>query len=158
MAEETRKDVMQEYKGFNKELEGRILEANNDESKVKWSKLLPDLMGAEVFMVGLFTDQKNEQGENLLNVLMIQKGGHMIVPFFTSPDRMSVLKDANNSSFDVIKVNTVRFFQSIMGKPCVLNPLSPYARAFTPFEMKILAAENIDKAPPAVNKAKSAAE
>ena len=29
------------YKDFNKDLEAKILEANNDSSLVKWSKLLP---------------------------------------------------------------------------------------------------------------------
>lgn len=133
-------------KDLNKELEERILAANQDQTKVKWNKLLPDLMVAEVLIVGQFAD--GIQTEKTLNILMLQKDGHAIVPFFTSPERMSVLVKPDNNSFEVMKVNTVRFFQSIKGKPCVLDPMSPYARVFNPFEMKVLAAENEDRVPP----------
>ena len=138
---------LENMKGFNKELEERILEANKDTTKVKWNKLLPDLMGAEVLMVGQFTAQPDENGDQPLNILLMQKDGHVVVPFFTSPERISVMANAN-TQFDVMKINTVRFFQSMQGKPCILNPLSDCGRVFTPFEMKILAAENIHKAPP----------
>ncbi|MDE6726781.1 MAG: SseB family protein, partial [Oscillospiraceae bacterium] len=138
----------QDLKDFNKELEERILEANKDATKVKWNKLLPDLMAADVLMVGQFNEKTDAAGNRQLNILMMQKDGHIIVPFFTSPERISVMANADNGEFDVMKVNTVRFFQSIAGKPCVLDPLSDLTRVFTPFEMKILAAENIDKAPP----------
>ena len=133
-------------KDLNKELEERILAANEDQTKVKWNKLLPDLMVAEVLIVGQFAD--GIQTDKTLNILMLQKDGHAIVPFFTSPERMSVLVKPDNNSFEVMKVNTVRFFQSIKGKPCVLDPMSPYARVFNPFEMKVLAAENEDRVPP----------
>ena len=133
-------------KDLNKELEERILAANQDQTKVKWNKLLPDLMVAEVLIVGQFAD--GIQTDKTLNILMLQKDGHAIVPFFTSPERMSVLVKPDNNSFEVMKVNTVRFFQSIKGKPCVLDPMSPYARVFNPFEMKVLAAENEDRVPP----------
>lgn len=137
-----------DLKDLNKDLEQRILEANKDTTKVKWNKLLPDLMGADILMAGQFTDNLDEYGNRQLNILMMQKDGHVIIPFFTSPDRVSVLANPEQTQFDIMKVNTVRFFQSIAGKPCVLNPLSDYSRLFSPFEMKILAAENIDKAPP----------
>lgn len=133
-------------KDLNKELEERILAANEDTTKVKWNKLLPDLMTAEVLIVGQFAE--GIQTEKTLNILMLQKDGHAIVPFFTSPERMSVLVKPDSNTFEVMKVNTVRFFQSIKGKPCVLDPMSPYARVFNPFEMKILAAENLDRVPP----------
>lgn len=133
-------------KDLNKELEERILAANEDATKVKWSRLLPDLMTAEVLIVGQFAE--GIQTEKTLNILMMQKDGHTIVPFFTSPERMSVLVKPDNNTFEVMKVNTVRFFQSIKGKPCVLDPMSPYARVFNPFEMKVLAAENEDRVPP----------
>lgn len=133
-------------KDLNKELEERILAANEDNTKVKWNKLLPDLMVAEVLIVGQFAE--GIQTEKQLNILMLQKDGHAVVPFFTSPERMSVLVRPNNNSFEVMKVNTVRFFQSIKGKTCVLDPMSPYARVFNPFEMKVLAAENADRVPP----------
>lgn len=133
-------------KDLNKELEERILAANEDQTKVKWNKLLPDLMTAEMLIVGQFAD--GIQTDKTLNILMLQKDGHAIIPFFTSPERMSVLVKPDNNSFEVMKVNTVRFFQSIKGKPCVLDPMSPYARVFNPFEMKVLAAENEDRVPP----------
>lgn len=133
-------------KDLNKELEERILAANEDQTKVKWNKLLPDLMTAEMLIVGQFAE--GIQTDKTLNILMLQKDGHAIIPFFTSPERMSVLVKPDNNSFEVMKVNTVRFFQSIKGKPCVLDPMSPYARVFNPFEMKVLAAENEDRVPP----------
>ncbi len=136
----------EDLKTLNKELEERILAANEDQTKVKWNKLLPDLMLADVLIVGQFAE--GIQTDKTLNILMIQKDGHAIVPFFTSPDRMSVLVKPNNNTFEVMKVNTVRFFQSIKGRPCVLDPMSPYARVFNPFEMRVLAAENEDKLPP----------
>lgn len=135
-----------DLKDMNKELDERILEANKDATKVKWSKLLPDLMGADVLMIGQFSEQTDAAGNKQLNILMMQKEGHVIIPFFTNPARISAMA-GQNTQFDVMKVNAVRFFQSIAGKPCILNPLSDYSRVFTPFEMKILAAENADKAP-----------
>lgn len=140
-------DWFEDLKDLNRDLEERILEANKDTTKVKWSKLLPDLMVAEVLMIGQFSDQTDAAGNKQLNILMMQKDGHVIVPFFTNPSRIKAMANPNNTEFDVMKVNTVRFFQSIKGKPCVLNPLSEYARIFTPFEMKILAAENVDRVP-----------
>ena len=139
---------LEDLKDLNLDLEERILAANKDTTKVKWNKLLPDLMGAEILMVGQFSEQTDADGNKQLNILMMQKDGHVIVPFFTNPSRISVMANPNNTEFDVMKVNTVRFFQSIKGKPCVLNPMSDYARIFTPFEMRVLAAENIEKAPP----------
>lgn len=143
---------LEDLKDLNKELEERILEANKDTTKVKWNKLLPDLMGADVLMVGQFNEQTDENGDRQLNILMMQKDGHVVIPFFTSPERIGVMANPANTQFDVMKINAARFFQSMQGKPCVLNPLSDCGRVFTPFEMKILAAENIHKAPPLANK------
>ncbi len=146
MAEEL--NWRENYKDFNKDLEAKILEANNDNTLVKWSKLLPELMGSEVFMAGEFAEEMvNANGEKMMSILMLQKNGHTVVPFFTSPERMSVLIGPDNNSFDVMKINTVRFMQSVKDKPVVLNPMSPYSRAFSPFDMKVLVAENIDKKP-----------
>lgn len=139
---------LEDLKGLNKELEERILEANKDTTKVKWNKLLPDLMGADILMVGQFSDQTDEYGNKQLNILMMQKDGHIAVPFFTSPERIGVMANPSQTQFDVMKINAARFFQSMAGKPCILNPLSDCGRVFSPFEMKILAAENIHKAPP----------
>ena len=141
-------DWIEDLKDLNLDLEERILAANKDTTKVTWNKLLPDLMGADVLMVGQFSGQTDANGNKQLNILMMQKDGHVIVPFFTNPARIKAMSNPNKTEFDVMKVNTVRFFQSIKGKPCVLNPLSDYARIFTPFEMKVLAAENEHKAPP----------
>ncbi len=141
-------DWAKEFKDFNSELEERILEANHDDTKVKWNKLLPDLMGAEVFIAGQYSGQPiDDSGRKELNIVMIQKDGHAIIPFFTSPERLSVLVNPQNTQFDVMKLNTVRLFESLVGKHTVLNPMSSYTRMFTPFEMRILAAENADKAP-----------
>ena len=142
-------DWAKQFKDFNNELEERILEANHDDTKVKWSKLLPDLMGADVFIAGQYSGQPiDESGKKALNIVMLQKNGHAIIPFFTSPERLSVLVKPDDDRFDVMKLNTVRLFESLIGKHTILNPNSPYTRMFTPFEMRILAAENIDKAPP----------
>lgn len=139
---------LEDLKGLNKELEERILEANKDTTKVKWNKLLPDLMGADILMVGQFSSETDEYGNRQLNILMMQKDEHVVVPFFTSPERIGVMANPANTQFDVMKLNAARFFQSMAGKPCILNPLSDCGRVFSPFEMKILAAENIHKAPP----------
>ena len=148
MAEDSKMDIIEEFKNFNKELEEKILEANNDESLVKWNKLLPEFMGAEVFIAGQPTDQVNANGENIINILMMQKDGRTLVPFFTSPERVNAIANSQTNALNIMKINTVRFFQSVAGKASVLNPMSPYSRLFTPFDMRVLAAENIDKAPP----------
>lgn len=137
---------LEDMKGFNKELEACILEANQDDTKLKWSKLLPDLMAAEVLMIGQYTEE-SVNGEKHLNILMMQKDGRVAVPFFTSPERISVFVKQNQTQFDVMKINTVNFFRSVMGKVTVMNPLTPYSRVFSPFEMTILVEEHKDKAP-----------
>lgn len=149
--EKSELDWLEDLKDLNKDLEERILEANKDKTKVKWNKLLPDLMTADILMVGQFSDKADANGNQQLNILMMQKDGHVIVPFFTNPSRVGVLANPQNNQFDIMKVNVVRFFQSIAGKPCVMNPMSEYAKVFTPFEMKVLAAENEDKVPPLPN-------
>ena len=142
-------DWANKFKDFNNGLEERILEANHDETKVKWNKLLPELMGADIFIAGQYSGQVSEEsGRKEMNIVMLQKNGHSIVPFFTSPERLGALIPPDDNRFDVMKINTVRFFESVVGKHSVLNPNSPYTRMFTPFEMRILAAENVDKAPP----------
>lgn len=132
---------LEDMKDFNKELDARILEANQDDTKLKWSKLLPDLMAAEVLMIGQYTEE-SVNGEKRLNILMMQREGKIAVPFFTSPERISVFVKQNQSQFDVMKINTVNFFRSVAGKATVMNPLTPYSRVFSPFEMMILTEEN----------------
>ena len=150
MAEE-KMDWLEDLSGLNKELEERILEANEDKTLIKWSKLLPDLMTSEILMVGQFTGVKNANGEDTLGILMLQKDGNAIVPFFTNPERIKALVTPEKNKFDVLRVNTARFFMSIKGKNAILNPFTPYSRVFSPFDIKILAAEYIDKAPPVEN-------
>lgn len=145
-------DWLEDLNSLNKELEQRILEANEDKTLVKWSKLLPDLMTAEILMVGQFSGVKNANGEEALGILMLQKDGKAIVPFFTNPERIKALVTPEKNKFDVLRVNAARFFMSIKGKSAVLNPFSPYTRVFSPFEIKVLAAEYIDKAPPVENR------
>ena len=142
-------DWAEGFKDFNKELEERILEANKDETKVMWNKLLPDLMGADVFITGQYSGMVvAESGRKEMNIVLLQKNGHSIVPFFTSPERLTVLIPPNDDRFDVMKINVVRLFEAVVGKHAVLNPNSPYSHMFSPFDMRILAAENADKAPP----------
>lgn len=137
------KNWEEEYKDFNKDLEAKILEANNDESLVKWHNLLPELMKAEVFMAGQFGEEMvAPNGQKMMNILMIQKNGHNIVPFFTSPERLKTLLTSTNHAIDVMKINIIDFFKNVKESPVVLNPASSYTRTFTPFDMKILVAEN----------------
>lgn len=136
----------EEFANFNNALEERILEANHDDTKVKWSKLLPELLDEEIFVAGQIVDgQTDAAGNPNMNIIMVQNNGHSYIPFFTSPERLSVLVNPNNSQFDVIKLKVYNFFLSISGKPTVLNPMSPYSRIFTPFEMRILSAEYEEK-------------
>jgi len=131
----------EQIKAFNKALEERITEANKD--KTKWKALLPDLMAAEVFAVAALSDQTDANGNRLLNIMtMTNKDGQQIIPFFTSPARMSVLATPERKSFNCMKMNTVRLFQAIKGKTAVLNPGSTCGRIFTPFEMNLLVMEN----------------
>ena len=136
----------EEFANFNSALEERILEANHDDTKVKWSKLLPELLDEEIFVAGQIVDgQTDAAGNPNMNIIMVQNNGHSYIPFFTSPERLSVLVNPNNSQYDVIKLKVYNFFLSISGKPVVLNPMSPYSRIFTPFEMRILSAEYEEK-------------
>lgn len=130
-----------QLKDFNKELEEKILEANEDKTKTLWNKVLPDLMTAEIFAVAQVT-APDANGNKMLNVLqMSDKNGRKIIPFFTSPAKMRALVTPERKTFNVMKIPTAKFFQTIKGMPCILNPGTKYVRVFTPFEMNVLAAE-----------------
>lgn len=132
-----------EYKDFNKDLEAKILEANNDDTLVKWHRLLPELMSAEVFMAGQFGEEiVAPNGQKMMNILMLQKNGRHFIPFFTSPERLKTLSNATNQALDVMKIGIIDFFKNAKGTPVVMNPATSYSRAFSPFDMRILAAEN----------------
>lgn len=136
----------EQMKTFNKALEERITDANKDTTKTKWKTVLPDLMAADVFAVAALGDQTDAHGNRLLNIMMMtNKDGQSIIPFFTSPARMSVLAKGEQKSFNCMKMNTTRLFNAIKGKTAVLNPGSPCSRVFTPFEMNLLVMENKDK-------------
>lgn len=136
----------EEFANFNNALEEKILEANHDDTKVKWSKLLSELLDEEVFIAGQIVEgQTDAVGNPNMNIIMVQNNGHSYIPFFTSPERVSVLVNPNNTQFDVIKLKVYNFFLSVSGKPAVLNPMSTYTRIFTPFEIKILTAEYEEK-------------
>ena len=140
----------EQLNSLNKELEQRILEANKDTTKTLWNKVLPDLMKADIFTVAEMSDRVDANGNKMLNIMMMtDKAGHKVIPLFTSPQRMQVLATPERKTFNVMKLNTVRFFESVKGKTTVLNPGSPLARLFNPFEMNLLAMENKDKIPPA---------
>ncbi len=133
----------EQMKVYNKALEDRITEANQDKTKTKWKKVLPDLMAADVFAVAAMGDKTDANGNRLLNVMMMtNQQGQKIIPFFTSPNRMSVLATKEHRTFNCMKVNTVRLFDAIKGHTAVLNPGSPCGRVFTPFEMNLLVMEN----------------
>lgn len=133
----------EEYKDFNKDLEAKILEANNDDTLVKWHKLLPELMSAEVFMAGQFGEEMTApNGQKLMNILMLQKNGHNFIPFFTSPERLKTVLSTTNQTLDVMKIKIVDFFRNAKDTSVVLNPATSYSRAFSPFDMKVLVAEN----------------
>lgn len=136
----------EQMKIFNKALEERITEANEDKTKTKWKKVLPDLMAADVFAVAALGDKTDANGNRLLNVMMMtSKDGQQAIPFFTSPNRMSVLATPEHKTFNCMKINTTRLFNAIKGKTAVLNPGSPCSRVFTPFEMNLLVMENKDQ-------------
>ncbi len=138
----------EQMKVFNKALEERITEANQDKSNTKWKSVLPDLMTADVFAVAALGDKTDANGNRLLNVMMItNKEGQQVIPFFTSPNRMSVLATPEHKTFNCMKINTVRLFEAIKGRTAVLNPGSPCGRVFTPFEMNLLVMENKDRIP-----------
>lgn len=142
-------DWRKEFANFNAELEEKILEANHDSSKVKWSKLLPELMDEEVFIAGQIPDeQPAENGSPNIALIMVQNNGHSFIPFFTSPERLSVLASPNNNQFDVVKIKVANFFMTVRGKSAIMNPMSTYSRVFTPFEMKILSAEYFESREP----------
>ena len=133
----------EQMKVFNKALEDRIIEANEDKTKTKWKKVLPDLMAADVFAIAAMGNNTDANGNRLLNVMMMtNKEGQQIIPFFTSPAKMSVLVTPEHKTFNCMKVNTTRLFDAIKGRPAVLNPGSPCSRVFTPFEMNLLVMEN----------------
>lgn len=134
----------EQMKVFNKALEERITEANKD--KTKWKTVLPDLMAADVFTVAAVGDKTDANGNRLLNVMMMQnKDGQQMIPFFTSPARMSVLANEQHKTFNCMKINTTRLFNAIKGRTAVLNPGSTCGRLFTPFEMNLLVMENKDQ-------------
>ena len=136
----------EQMKIFNKALEERITEANEDKTKTKWKKVLPDLMAADVFAVAALGDKTDANGNRLLNVMMMtSKDGQQAIPFFTSPNPMSVLATPEHKTFNCMKINTTRLFNAIKGKTAVLNPGSPCSRVFTPFEMNLLVMENKDQ-------------
>ena len=131
----------EQLKGFNRPLEEKILEANADASKTLWKKVLPELMTAEIFTIAQLSEP-DANGTKMMNVLqMTDKNGHSIIPFFTNPDKIRVLASKERNTFNVMKLNTAKFFHAIKGKPTVLNPGTKYSRVFSPFEMNILAAE-----------------
>ena len=152
MAEE-KMDWLENLNDLNKELEERISEANEEESLLKWSKILPDLMTADILMIGQHTGNKDENGVESAGILMLQKDGKAYIPFFTNPERIKALATPERNKFDVFRLNTARFFSTIKGRNAILNPFSSYSRTFSPFEIMVLSHEYIDKAPPIEKKA-----
>ena len=136
-----------EMNNFNKALEEKITAAIKDQSK--WKDVLPELMGADVFVVAQLAQQTDPNGNRMLNLLtMTSKDGQQAIPFFTSPKKMSVLATPQRKQINCMKMKTVKLFQAIKGKTALLNPGSPdCARMFSPFEVNLLLMENMDKMP-----------
>lgn len=137
----------EEMKSFNKALEERITAAVKDQSK--WKDVLPDLMGADIFVVAQLSEKVDANGNRLLNLLsMTNKEGQQAIPFFTSPQKMAVLASPQRQKINCMKMRTIKLFQQIKGKTALLNPGSAdCAKMFTPFEMNLLVMENMDKMP-----------
>lgn len=136
-----------EIKEFNKELEAKITTAVKDDSK--WKEVLPELMMAEVFVVAQMSEKPDANGNKMLNILtMTNKDGQQAIPFFTSPNKMSVLATPQRKTFSCMKMRTIKLFQAIKGKTALLNPGSAdCAKMFSPFEVNLLIMENQDKIP-----------
>ncbi len=127
---------------FNSELEDKILKANDDKTLVKWNKLLPELMKSDIILAGIFPNGQTAQpGGGQANLLILQHEGRNIIPFFTSPARMSVLPQEQMKQLNMIKMRAGDFFYSIKGMSTVLNPSSDYAKVFSGFDTKVLALE-----------------
>ena len=124
---------------FNKELEEKILRANEDKTLVKWNKLLPELMTSEIFLAGMFQGNSESGGQGSL--LILQHEGKNVIPFFSHPDRMSVLPEEQLNKLNMIKMRAGDFFYSVKGMSTVLNPSSDYSKAFSGFDTKVLALE-----------------
>ncbi|MCH5209242.1 MAG: SseB family protein [Oscillospiraceae bacterium] len=124
---------------FNKNLEEKILRANEDKTLVKWNKLLPELMMSDIFLAGLFQGNNESGGQGSL--LIMQHEGKNIIPFFSHPDRMSVLPEEQLSKLNMIRMRAGDFFYSIKGMATILNPSSDYTRVFSGFDTKVLAME-----------------
>ncbi|MCH5205259.1 MAG: SseB family protein [Oscillospiraceae bacterium] len=123
---------------FNHELEEKILKANEDKTLVKWNKLLPELMESEIFLAGMFP---SGQSGGQANLLILQHEGRNMVPFFSNPDRISVLPEEQTSRMNMIKMRAGDFFYSIKGMGAILNPATDYKKIFSGFDTKVLALE-----------------
>lgn len=142
MANETIQNVTEIPEDFNSELEDKILKANADKTLVKWNKLLPELMKSEIILAGIFPNgQTAQSGGGQANLLILQHEGRNIIPFFTSPARMSVLPQEQLKQLNMIKMRAGDFFYSIKGMSTILNPSSDYAKIFSGFDTKVLALE-----------------
>ena len=97
---------LEDLTDLNKELDERILEANEDTTLIKWSKLIPELMMTDILMVAQDSGAKNSVGEDIVNVLLIQKDGKSIIPFFTSPERIKAMVTPEHNKFDILRVST----------------------------------------------------
>lgn len=126
---------------FNRELEEKILKANEDKTLVKWNKLLPELMTSEIFLAGVFPSGLPGETGGQANLLILQHEGRNMIPFFTNPERLSVLPEEQTQHLNVIKMRTGDFFHSVKGLAAVLNPSSEYSRTFSGFDTKVLALE-----------------
>lgn len=127
-------------------IEEKIKEAIADNSK--WKDVLKELMGTEILVIaqpGAVNGTDDGNGKKQMSLLTFNdpKAGQ-IIPFFTSPQRVSVLVSKEHSKFNCIKLKTINLFNAIKGKSAVMNPNSDCGKIFNPFEMNILVMENKD--------------
>ncbi len=142
MSNENIQNVTEISDDFNHELEEKILKANADKTLVKWNKLLPELMRSDIILAGVFPNGQTAQASGgKANLLVMQHEGRNIIPFFTSPERMSVLPQEQMKQLNMIKMRAGDFFYSIKGMSTILNPSSEYTRVFSGFDTKVLSIE-----------------
>ena len=127
----------------SKNIEDKIKEAIADKSK--WKTVINELLTTDVLVVAQPgpANMLDANGQRQLNILTFNdpKLG-TVVPFFTSPQRVSVLVTKEHLQFNCIKIKTINFFNAIKGKQAIMNPNSDCGKVFTPFEMNVLVMEN----------------
>lgn len=128
-----------------KTIEDKLKEAIAD--KTKWKEVLKELMATDILVITQPGAPNNgvveQDGRKQMNLLTFNDPRvGTVVPFFTSPQKVSVLVTQEHKTFNCVKLKAINFFNAIKGKGAILNPNSDCGKVFTPFEMNILVMEN----------------